>query len=88
MAQYRLSVSVAKRSEGRSATAMAAYRAGAIIHDQRTGETFDYIRKSGVLHSEMIVPENAPPWARDRQELWNRSEAANRRKDAIVAREI
>lgn len=67
---------------------MAAYRAGDVMHDARTGETFDYRRKMGVLYSEVIAPADAPDWARAREELWNRSEAAHRRADAVVAREI
>lgn len=88
MAQYRLSVLVAKRSDSRSATAMAAYRACEVVDDHRTGERFDFSRKRGLLYAEVIAPEGAPEWARDRQELWNRSEIRNTRRDAIVAREI
>lgn len=88
MAQYRLSVSVISRKTGRSATAAAAYRAGCEIEDQRTGERFDFSNKRGVLHSEMVLPSNAPEWAHDRAELWNRSEMADKRADATVAREI
>lgn len=88
MAQYRLSVYVASRAEGRSAIAMAAYRAATTLYDPDTGEVIDYGRKQGVLYSEIIAPKNSPDWATDRQELWGRSERAHRRKDAIVAREI
>jgi hypothetical protein len=88
MAQYRLSVYVGKRSDNRNAVAMAAYRAAEKLHDHKTGETIDFSRKQGVLYSEIIAPENAPDWATDRAELWNRSEAAHRRKDAVIAREI
>ncbi|HAY09609.1 MAG TPA: conjugal transfer protein TraA, partial [Thauera sp.] len=42
-----------------SSTAAAAYRAGVCITDERTGEVFDYTRKGGVEHSEIIVPEKA-----------------------------
>jgi hypothetical protein len=88
MATYRLSVYVAKRSEGRSATAMAAYRACEVVTDLRTGQQHDYTRKNGLLYSEIITPENAPDWARDRAELWNRSEAAHKVGKAVIAREI
>ena len=88
MATYRLSVYVAKRSEGRSATAMAAYRACDVVPDLRTGEQHDFRRKSGLLYSEIVTPENAPEWARNRAELWNRSEAAHKRGDAVIAREM
>lgn len=88
MATYRLSVSVAKRSNGRSATAMAAYRAGELVTDYRTGRRYDYRRKSGVLFAEIVAPDDAPDWATDRAELWNRSEEAERTANAVVAREI
>jgi len=48
MAIYHLSVKTISRSSGRSATAAAAYRAGVVITDERTGECHDYSRKSEV----------------------------------------
>ena len=87
MADYRLSVIKVSRGEGRSAVAMAAYRAGVLLLDRRTGIVCDYTRKRGVLHSDMVLPA-APEWGRDRGEFWNRIEAAERRGDAIIAREI
>ena len=84
---FHFHVSHASRAEGRSSVAMAAYRAGAMLIDAGRGRSHDYRRKA-VLYSELVLPAAAPDWARDRGELWNRSEAAHRRKDAIVAREI
>jgi Ti-type conjugative transfer relaxase TraA len=37
---------------------------------------WDFTRKSGVLHAEIITPAIAPEWARDRAELWNAAERA------------
>lgn len=88
MASYRLSASVIKRSTGRSATAAAAYRAGAEVACDRYGETHDYTRRGGVLHSEILAPDNAPSWMRDRGQLWNAVEAVEKRKDAQLAREV
>lgn len=92
------------RSEGRSSTAAAAYRAGVCITDERTGEVFDYTRKGGVEHSEIIVPEkahadlqrmadmsrSADPNERGEGQaaFWNANEKAHKRGDATVAREI
>ena len=70
------------------ATAAAAYRAAERIVDRRTGEVHDYRRKAGVEHAEIVAPKGAPAWARNRSELWNRAEGAERRKDSRVAREI
>jgi MobA/MobL family len=91
MAIYHLSVKPISRAGGRSATAAIAYRTGERVHDLSTGETFDYTRKRGVEHAEIVLPTAAAErdinWARDRQALWNAAESAEKRKDARVARE-
>jgi len=88
VAIYHLSVKAVSRSAGRSATAAAAYRAADKISDERTGVLHDYTRKRGVLHSEIVLPSGAATWAADRSALWNAAEAAEKRKDACVAREF
>ena len=54
MANYHLSVKPVKRSEGRSVTAAAAYRAADRVRDQQTGQVFDYTRKRGVEYAEIV----------------------------------
>jgi len=88
MAIYHLRVSMISRSTGRSATAASAYRTAKDIEDRRTGLRFDYRRRSGVEHSEIMAPEHAPDWATDTSELWNRVEEAESRKNSQVAREV
>jgi hypothetical protein len=88
MAIYHLSVKLITRTTGRSATAAAAYRAGEKIHDNRTGQTFDYTRKKEVSYRRIFTPPNSPQWAKDREQLWNAVEQSEARKDAQVAREI
>jgi len=88
VAIYHCDVSIISRGGGRSATAAAAYRAAEKIADERTGETHDYTRKQGVLHSEILTPDDAPTWTRDRAKLWNAIESAEKRKDAQLAREV
>lgn len=89
MAIYHFSVKTISRANGRSATAAAAYRAGEKIHDDRTGETFDYTRKSGILVSAIVTPHTVvtPDWANDRERLWNEAEKAETRINSRVARE-
>jgi ATP-dependent exoDNAse (exonuclease V) alpha subunit len=91
MAIYHLSVKPISRAGGRSATAAAAYRSGELVHDLTSDEVFDYTRKRGVEHSEIVLPTAAARadinWARDREALWNAAEIAEVRKDARVARE-
>lgn len=88
MASYHLSVKVVSRSTGRSATAAAAYRAAARVRDERTGELHDFARKRGVVHREIVTPDTAPDWAHNRERLWNAAEAAEKRRDAMTAREF
>lgn len=88
MAQYRLSVQMIGRSGGRSATAAAAYRSGQRIVDRETGLVHDYTAKRGVLHTEILAPDNTPDWMRDRAELWNAVHKAETRKNSQLAREI
>lgn len=85
-ALFHMTAKVFKRSEGRSAVAAAAYRSASCLHDARTGQDFDY-RKKPVVMSMLACPPDAPEWAIDREMLWNRAEEAERRKDAVVARE-
>ena len=84
---YHLQVKPISRSDGRSATAAAAYRSAQLIVDARTGEVHDYEAKGDVVHSEVALPAGAPAWANDRAALWNAAEAAEKRKDARVARD-
>ena len=88
MAIYHLSVKPISRTDGRSATAAAAYRAAIQISDTRTGKLHDYRRKQGVVSAVLLVPEAAPKWAHDRSQVWNAAEIAEVRKNATVAREF
>jgi hypothetical protein len=88
VADYRLSAKVISRAKGQSSIASAAYRAAAQLHDIRTGETHDYTRKQGVVFSAIVAPDNAPDWMRDRGQLWQAVEAAEKRRDAQLAREV
>ena len=88
MAIYHLSVKPISRTDGRSATAAAAYRAATQISDTRTGKLHDYRRKQGVVSAVLLVPEAAPKWAHDRSQVWNAAEIAETRKNATVAREF
>jgi hypothetical protein len=60
VATYHLSVKRMSRSHGQSAPSAAAYRSAARIPDERTGETHDYSRKSGVLRREPVLRRGTP----------------------------
>ena len=76
------------RSSGRSSVAAAAYRAGEKLYNERDGLVHDYSRRGGVEHSEIMLPNGAPEAFKERSALWNAVEAAERRKDSQLAREI
>lgn len=80
MAIFRLEIKPIRRSEGRDARAAAAYRSGTRIGPH------NYTRRRGVEYIELFVP--AASGTKDRAELWNQAEAAERRKNSVVAREV
>lgn len=84
---YHLEAKVVSRSAGHSAVAKAAYIAREALRDERLNCQHDYRRKGGLLFSDIFLPRHTSDWARDRAELWNRAETAERRKDATIARE-
>jgi hypothetical protein len=86
MASYHLSVKTVSRATGRSGPGAAAYRTASLIQCERDGTTHDYRRRAGVEASFIVAPPGAD-WAQDRAALWNAVEAAEKRKDAKVARE-
>ena len=88
MAIYHLHVKVIGRKSGSSAVASAAYRSGSRLRDERLDRNHDFSAKRRVVHSEVMLPENAPEAWSDRERLWNDVEALEVRKDAQLAREV
>lgn len=88
MAIYHCSLRVFSRADGHSAVAAAAYRAGAVLHDERRGFTHRYHNRKGVVASFILTPPQAPETTRDRVLLWNAVERCETRKNSRVAREI
>jgi ATP-dependent exoDNAse (exonuclease V) alpha subunit len=68
--------------------AAAAYRAAEKITSDYDGKTSDYSRKGGGVHTEILLPENAPGAYADRAVLWNAVEKAAKNGNAQLAREI
>ena len=104
MAIMRAQTTPLSRSSGRTAPAAAAYRAGArvrhlpgavtdilSVEDAAAGRpvaTHDYSQKSGVAHSEIVLPSGTSTASlTDRSRLWSAAEAAETRSDARTARE-
>jgi IS1 family transposase len=97
-----LRANIIGRESGRSAIGASAYRAGEKLRavekaSYRSGEKLqdkdakmvhDYTYRSGVVYTEILVPDNAPEKYLDRETLWNSVERKEKRKDARLAREI
>ena len=79
MANYHLSIKIFSRGKGEaSAVQKAAYRAAELLKNEVSGETHDYTRKGGIVHKEILLPENAPAEYTDRAVLWNAVESFER----------
>ena len=78
------------RAKGGCATRSAAYNERGVMSDERTGDRFDFQshRQPGDIALGVLLPESAPTAYRDPRVLWNAAEAAEKRKDAQVAREV
>ena len=88
MAIYHLDVNVFCRKDGHSCLAAAAYRAGALLTDDRDGQQHDYRAKKysgNVVFNEVLLPGGGTMEA---SQLWNAVERHHKRADAITSREI
>lgn len=88
MAIYHANIKTFSRAKGHSSIAAAAYRAGLLLEDERTGQRHDYRRRDGVVETRCVIPDGAPDWALIPAALWTQAEAAERRKDSTIAREF
>ena len=70
------------------AVAAAAYRSGEKITNEWDGMIHDYTRKRGIVHSEILLPSNAPPDFQDRGTLWNSVEQIEKACNSQLAREL
>ena len=78
----------ASRSSGGNAVRSAAYNGRDAITAERTGEVFHFRNRDAPAHHAILLPDGAPERFNEPGVLWNAAEAAERRKDAQVAREI
>ena len=82
-------ISIQKRSENKSAVAGAAYQSGSKLFSEYDNRTKNYTRKQNeVIHSEILLPPNAPEKYYDRETLWNSAEKAETQWNSQLARKI
>ncbi|HHT2235781.1 TPA: MobQ family relaxase [Klebsiella michiganensis] len=87
MAIFHLDFKIVKRSEGKSSVAKAAYHARTRITDERTGDTYDYSRRTDLYGHFILAPANAPEHiVKDSTALWNEVERVERQNNGQTAR--
>ena len=77
-----------KRSAGRSIVASSAYISGERETNEYTGLTHDYRAKSGIVHSEVLLPSNAPQSFHSAEKLWSSLECAEKSPQAKLGLSI
>lgn len=77
-----LSASSVRRSAGRSIVASSAYISGEKETNEYTGLVHDYRSKSGIVHSEVMLPPNASRDFRSAEKLWSSLECAEKSPQA------
>nr|WP_307998330.1 MobQ family relaxase [uncultured Merdimonas sp.] len=88
MAIYHMSAKVVSRGAGRSAVAASAYLSCSRMCNDYDGVQHDYTRKQGLIFQEVLLPPKASPEWKDREQLWNAVERAEKTKDSRLAREF
>ncbi|EBV2375252.1 MobA/MobL family protein [Salmonella enterica] len=87
MAIFHLDFKIVKRSEGKSSVAKAAYHARTRITDERTGDTYDYSRRTDLYGHVILAPVNAPQYiVKNSTALWNEVERVERQQNGQTAR--
>lgn len=88
MAIYHMESKIVSRGTGRSVVAASAYMSCSRMVSDYDGVQHDYTKKQGLVWQEVFLPSQAPREWRDREQLWNAVEAAEKTKDSRLAREI
>ena len=88
MAIYHMEAKVISSGTGRSAVAASAYMSYRRMYNDYDGIQHDYTRKHGLVYQEVMLPPMAPAEWKDREQLWNAVENAEKTKDSRLAREF
>ncbi len=88
MAIFFFRTSIIRAGNGKSAVASAAYQAAQKIRSESLGISFSYTNKEEVIHSEVLLPPNAPKDYKNRETLWNAVEASQKSSNSRYARQF
>jgi len=87
MAIFHMNFKIVKRSDGKSSVAKVAYHNRSRLEDTRTGQVYDYSRRTDLALHTILAPASAPAeLVADSGTLWNTIEHLERRKDSQVCR--
>lgn len=87
MAIMHLSFQNISSGSGRSAIASASYRSGEKLFSEKEDRNYFYSRDIKP-ETFILVPNNAPEWARDRDRLWNEVESVENKANSRYAKEF
>lgn len=79
-------IKITQRSKRQSAVAGAAYQSGDTLFSEYDQKRKSYSEKRGILYTEIMLPENAPPEYSDRNTLWNAVEKIENQWNSQLAR--
>ena len=89
-----------KATDGKSIVASAAYRHRAKMKDQSVNQSWNYERKDGLVHAEVVGPQTDRAWVNEiladgitnpngaSEKLWNRVTTDERQENGQLAKEI
>lgn len=87
MAIFHMSFQNISAGKNRSSVASASYRSGDKLYSDKEGKNYFY-KRDIKPESFILAPENAPEWAKDRQQLWNEVEKKDRKANSRYAKEF
>lgn len=79
------------RNQGHNAITAAAYRLGLRLFDERRqvwNDCSHRVAEAEIMKTITIGPAGAPAWVNNPEEVWNRVEACEQRKDSQVCRDV
>ena len=86
MAIFHIDFKILKRSEGKSSLYLSAYNSRTRLKDEKTGLVFNCEKKKeDLMHTDILLPNNAPERFKNRSVLWNEVEK-QKRKDSQLSR--
>ncbi len=88
MALFSLHCSIISRGKGGSIIGTGAYNNRLRLKESRTGKVYNYSARKDILAKGLLLPENAPQRLHDFQKFFEELDAAEKRKDAQLARDI